>query len=142
VDDIAGAESRLGAAAEDPTLSMFREELEATTSAAFTQIRLIAATASLEAKLSMASAMAVATAHSLRVAFLVVAWFCLVSLAVWALTEVGISPAISLSVVVVLNVAFAVGLHLWQKWLIGNIGLPRTRKLIQQLPVTGGGMRQ
>jgi hypothetical protein len=46
-----------------------------------------------------------------------------------------------LSVVVVMNVAFAVGLHLWQKWLIGNIGLPRTRKLIQQLPGAGSGMR-
>ena len=134
MDGIAKTDIPSGTTADDPTIGKLREELEAATSAAFRQLRLIAATASVEAKLSVASAMSIATARSLSVAFLIVAWICLVALMVLSLVRAGVPAEICLLATAALNVAIAAGLHRWQKWLTGNIGLPRTRKLLRQLP--------
>ena len=136
MDGIAETDLRSGTAADDATIGTLREELEAATSAAFNQLRMIAATASVEARLSIASAMSIATARSLSVAFLVVAWFCLMALTVLALVRAGVSAELCLLAMAVINVAISAGLHRWQKWLVGNIGLPRTRKLLRQLPAT------
>jgi hypothetical protein len=119
---------------DDATIGRLREELEAASTAAFMQLRMIAATASVEAKLSIASAMSIATARSLTVAFLIVGWLCLLSLAGLGLINAGISPEFTLLIMAAVNVAIAAGLHRWQKWLAGNIGLPRTRRLLRQMP--------
>ncbi|MEQ9563652.1 MAG: hypothetical protein RLN69_14130 [Woeseiaceae bacterium] len=119
---------------DEATVSRLREELEAAATAAFMQLRMIAATASVEARLSIVSAMSIATARSLSVAFLVVGWLCLLSLAGLVLINAGNSPEFTLLIMAAVNGAIAAGLHRWQKWLAGNIGLPRTRKLLRQIP--------
>jgi hypothetical protein len=118
---------------DDATIGRLREELEAASTAAFMQLRMIAATASVEAKLSIVSAMSIATARSLCVAFLIVGWLCLMSFAALGLFRAGLSPEFTLLIMATVNVAIAAGLHRWQKWLTGNIGLPRTRKLLRQV---------
>jgi hypothetical protein len=133
MDNLAGESADVGGI-DDVTIGRIREELEAATTAAYAHVRMIAATASAEAKLSVESAMSVATARSLSTAFLIVAWLCTVTLGVWFCIESGMSPALTLSAAVILNLAIGVGLHCWQTWLVGNIGLPRTRRLLRQLP--------
>jgi hypothetical protein len=102
------------------------------------QLRMIAATASIEVKLSIASAMSIATARSLSVAFQIVGWLWLMALAGLGLFRAGLSPEFALLIRGAVNVAIAAGLHRWQKWLAGNIGLPRTRKLLRQVPSATG----
>jgi hypothetical protein len=80
--------------------------------------------------------MSVATARSLSLAFVIVAWLCVRAAGIWWLTESGVSPVSTLSALAILNVALAAALHRWQSWLIDNIGLPRTWKLLRQLPAT------
>lgn len=135
MDGVTETETWAGAAADDTTISRLREELEAAASAAFMQLRMIAATASVEAKLSVASAMSIATARSLSVAFLIIAWICLMALAALSLTHAGVSLEMIFLSMAVVNVAIAAALHRWQAWLAGNIGLPRTRQLLRRLPV-------
>lgn len=138
MDGVTKAEMRAGDTADDTTPGRLHEELEAATAAAFNQIRMIAATVSVEAKLSIVSAMSVATARSLCVVFLAGAWICLMALTVLSLSRAGLSEEVTLLSLVVVNVAIATGMHRWQKWLVGNIGFSRTRRLLRQLSVTRG----
>lgn len=142
MDGVTETDMRAGVAADDATIGTLRKELEAATSAAFMHLRMIAATASVEAKLSIASAMSIATARSLSVAFLVLAWLCLTLLTGSILVRTGVSLEMTLLFMTAVNAAIAAGLHGWQKWLVGNIGFSRTRKLLRQLPVANGRENQ
>jgi hypothetical protein len=105
-------------------------EIQAARDAAVAHIGMVAATASKEAELSVASVVAMASATLLSVAFLIVAWVCLVALAVWFAVSAGWSLTAALGSAAIVNVAAAFGCRFVYLRLARNIGFSRTRKLL------------
>jgi hypothetical protein len=84
-------------AGDDESLKRLKVEIEAAAIAAASYIQKLAATASDEARLSVASTMAMATARSLSIAFLVLTWVCVLAMAIWYAIDAGWSPTLALA---------------------------------------------
>jgi hypothetical protein len=113
----AGTESLLG-------------EIQAARDAAAAHLSKVAATASGEVQISIASAVAMASATLLSVAFLIVAWVCIVGLGVWIAVSAGSSMTVALGAAAVMNILAALVCRFWYARLGKNIGFSRTRKLL------------
>ncbi len=113
----AGTESLLG-------------EIQAARDAAVAHLSKVAATASGEVQISIASAVAMALATLLSVAFLIVAWVCFVGLGVWIAVSAGWSMTLALGAAAAMNILAALACRFWYARLGKNIGFSRTRKLL------------
>jgi hypothetical protein len=93
-------------------------------------LRSVAATATTEAQLSVASISAVAAAALASLLLVIAAWLCLIAAGVWLAVENGLSGTTALLIAAAINVAVVLLLFLWSKGLIRNIGFSRTRQLV------------
>jgi hypothetical protein len=105
-------------------------EARAAAAAVADHLRNVAATATTEAQLSVASMSAMAAAAVASLLLVVAAWLCLIAAAVWLAVENGVSAGVALLVAAALNVAAVLVLLLWSKGLLRNIGFSRTRQLV------------
>lgn len=105
-------------------------EIQAARDAAAAHLGKVAATASGEAQISIASAIAMASATLLSVAFLIVAWVCMVGLGIWIAVSAGWSMSVALGAATVMNILAALVCRFWYAHLGKNIGFSRTRKLL------------
>ena len=93
-------------------------------------IRSVAATATTEAQLSVASISAVAAAALASLLLVIAAWLCLVAAGVWLAVDNGLSGSTALLIAAAVNVAVVLLLFLGSKGLLRNIGFSRTRQLV------------
>jgi hypothetical protein len=105
-------------------------EARAAATAVADHLRNVAATATTEAQLSVASISAMAAAAVASLLLVAAAWLCLIAAAVWLAVENGVSAGVALLVAAALNVAAVLVLLLWSKGLLRNIGFSRTRQLV------------
>ena len=105
-------------------------EIQAARDAAAAHLSKVAATASGEVQISIASAVAMASATMLSVAFLIVAWVCLVGLGVWIAVSAGWPMTVALGGAAAMNILAALACRFWYARLGKNIGFSRTRKLL------------
>lgn len=105
-------------------------EIRAAADAAVSQVRKVAATASTEARISIASVVWMAAAMMLSVALLIVAWSCVVGLGVWFAINAGWPVSAAILAAAVANLAAAVLCRSWYVHLSRNIGFPRTLSLL------------
>ena len=105
-------------------------EIQAARDAAAAHLSKVAATATGEAQISIASAVAMASATMLSVAFIIVAWVCLVGLGVWLAVSAGWSMTVALGAAAAMNILAALVCRFWYTRLGKNIGFSRTRKLL------------
>lgn len=105
-------------------------EVRAAADAAVSQVRKVAATASTEARISVASVIWMACAMMLSVALLIVAWSCVVGIGVWFAIDAGWSVGAALSAAAAANIAAAVLCRSWYVRLSRNIGFTRTLSLL------------
>jgi hypothetical protein len=126
------------AAGEDSTLrgqdertgDSLRSETVAVAGALTGFIRDVGATAKTEAGLSFASITAVLAAAMISLLLAVTAWLCFVAAAVWLAVDRGIPAGGALLGAGVLHVLIVLGLFLWSKSLLRNVGFERTRRLV------------
>ncbi len=111
------------------TESLFGE-IQAARDAAAAHLGKVAATAAGEVQISIASAVAMASATMLSVAFVIVAWVCVVGLGVWLAVSAGWSVSVALGAAAVMNILAALACRFWYARLGKNIGFSRTRKLL------------
>lgn len=107
-----------------------RLEARAAVGAVTAHIRKVAATASSEAELSIASLTTVVAAAVVSLLLVVAAWLCLIAASVWFAVQHGISFVVAFSVAGVINLAVVGVLFLWSRSLLRNIGFARTRRLV------------
>jgi hypothetical protein len=107
-----------------------RREAQAAVGAVTAHLRKVAATASTEAELSIASLTAIAAAAVVSLLLIVAAWLCLVAAAVWFAVGQGLSLVTAFLLAGLLNVAVVVMLFLWSRSLLRNIGFARTLGLV------------
>ena len=107
-----------------------RLETQAAVRAVTAHFRKVAATASTEAELSIASLTTMAAAAVASLLLVVAAWLCLVAAGVWLAVENGVSFVTAFLIAGAINIAVVVVLFLWCRSLIGNIGFSRTRRLM------------
>jgi hypothetical protein len=107
-----------------------RLETRAAVDAVAAHFRTVAATASTEAELSIASLTAIAAAAVASLLLAVAAWLCLVAAGVWLAVENGLSFLTAFLLAGAINVAVVVALFLWSRSLMRNIGFARTRRLV------------
>jgi hypothetical protein len=105
-------------------------EIRAAADAAVSQVRKVAATASSEARISVASVIWMASAMMLAVALLIVAWSCVVGLGVWLAIDAGWPVSGAILGAALANVAAAGLCRIWYVRLSHNIGFPRTLNLL------------
>jgi hypothetical protein len=107
-----------------------RLETQAAVDAVTAHFRKVAATASTEAELSMASLTAIAAAAVASLLLAVAAWLCLVAAGVWLAVENGLSFLTAFLLAGAINIAVVVALLLWSRSLMRNIGFARTLRLV------------
>lgn len=105
-------------------------EIRRATDAAVGHVRKVAATAAAEARLSAVSAAAIAAAVVAALAFLLVAWLCLLALGVWLAIRAGSPVWAALAGAVALNLAGILACRWWLGRLVPNLGFARTRGLL------------
>jgi hypothetical protein len=105
-------------------------EIRAAADAAVSQVRKMAATASTEARISIASIVWMASAMMLSVALLIAAWGCVVGLGVWLAIDAGWPVSAALLTAAAANIAAAALCRLWYVHLSRNIGFSRTLSLL------------
>lgn len=105
-------------------------EIRAAADAAVSQVRKVAATASTEARISIASVVWMACAMMLAVALLIAAWSCLVGLGVWLAIDAGWPVSGVILGAALANIAAAGLCRTWYVRLSRNIGFPRTLSLL------------
>lgn len=105
-------------------------ELRAAADAAVSQVRKVAATASTEARISVASVIWMASAMMLSVALLIVAWSWVVGLGVWLAIDAGWPVSAAILAAALANIAAAGLCRVWYVRLSRNIGFPRTLNLL------------
>lgn len=123
------------AAGNDPSGSQGEKEslileIRAAADAAVSQVRKMAATASTEARISVASIVWMASAMMLSVALLISAWGCVVGLGVWLAIDAGWPVSAALLTAAVANIAAAGLCRVWYVRLSHNIGFSRTLNLL------------
>jgi hypothetical protein len=107
-----------------------RLETRAAVDAVAAHLRKVAATASTEAELSIASLTAIAAAAVASLLLAVAAWLCLVAAGVWLAVENGLSFLTAFLLAGAINLAVVVALFLRSRSLMRNIGFARTRRLV------------
>jgi uncharacterized membrane protein len=107
-----------------------RLETQAAVGAVTAHLRKVAATASTEAELSIASLATMAAAAVASLLLVVAAWLCLVAAGVWFAVENGMSFMTAFLLAGAINIAAVVALFLWSRSLMRNIGFARTRRLV------------
>ncbi|MEX2123624.1 MAG: hypothetical protein WD795_06995 [Woeseia sp.] len=107
-----------------------RFETQAAAGAVVAHIRKVAATATTEAELSIASVTAMAVAALASILLLVAGWLCLIAAGVWLAVDAGLPVVTALLIAGAINIAAVLLLLVWGKRLLGNIGFSRTRKLV------------
>lgn len=105
-------------------------EVRAAADAAVAQMRKIAATASTEARINVASAIAMASATMIGVALLIVAWTFVVALGVWLAVDAGWPVPGALLTAALTNILAAILCRVWYARLSRNMGFARTIKLL------------
>ena len=105
-------------------------ELRGAADAAAVQVRRVAATASTEARISIASVIWMVSAMLLAVALLIVAWVCVVGIGIWLAVDAGWSVTAALAAAAAANVAAALLCRAWFVRLSRNIGFARTLGLL------------
>lgn len=105
-------------------------ELRGAAGAAVSQVRKVAATASTEARISVASIIWMVSAMLVIVALLIVAWSCLVGIGIWFAIDAGWSVAAALFAAAAANIAAALLCRTWFMRLSRNIGFTRTLSLL------------
>jgi hypothetical protein len=130
--DAAAAPSARGGAdgATPHAKESLRLETRAAVDAVAAHFRKVAATASTEAELSIASLTAIAAAAVASLLLAVAAWLCLVAAGVWLAVENGLSFLTAFLLAGAINIAVVVALFLWSRSLMRNIGFARTRRLV------------
>jgi len=113
----------------DATESL-RFESQAAAGAVVAHIKKVAATATSEAELSIASVTTLAAAALAAILLLVAGWLCLIAAAVWLAVEAGLSAGTALLIAGGVHFAVVLLLLLWGKRLLANVGFSRTRKLV------------
>lgn len=114
----------------DEGADSLRLEAQAAAGAVTAYLRKVAATASSEAELSIASLTAMAAAAVVSLLLIVAAWLCLVAAAVWFAVGHGLSFVAAFLLAGLLNVAVVVGLFLWSRSLLRKVGFARTLGLV------------
>jgi hypothetical protein len=114
----------------DEGTDSLRLEAQAAVGAVAAHLRNVAATASTEAELSLASLMAMAAAAVISLLLVVAAWLCLIAAAIWFAVGHGLSLVAAFLLAGLLNVAVVVVLFLWSRSLLRNIGFARTLGLV------------
>lgn len=107
-----------------------RLETQAAIGAVTAHFRKVAATASTEAELSIASLAVMAAAAVVSLLLVVAAWLCLIAAGVWFAVENGLSFVTAFLLAGAVNVAVVVVLFLWSRSLLRNIGFARTLRLV------------
>jgi hypothetical protein len=107
-----------------------RLEARAAVGAVTAHFRKVAATASTEAELSIASLTTVVAIALASLLLVVSAWLCLVAAGVWFAVESGMSFVVAFLIAGVINLAVVGLLFLWSRSLLRNIGFARTRRLV------------
>jgi hypothetical protein len=107
-----------------------RLEAGAAVGAVSAHFRKVAATASTEAELSIASLTTVVAIAVVSLLLVVAAWLCIIAAGVWFAVENGISFVAAFLVAGVINLAVVGMLFLWSRSLLRNIGFARTRRLV------------
>jgi hypothetical protein len=107
-----------------------RLEAQAAVGAVTAHLRKVAATASTEAELSIASLTAIAVAAVASLLLVVAAWLCLVAAAVWFAVGHGLSLVTAFLLAGLFNIAVVVVLFFWSRSLLSNIGFTRTLRLV------------
>jgi len=107
-----------------------RLETQAAVGAVTAHFREVAATASAEAELSIASLTTMAAAGVASLLLVVAAWLCLVAAGVWFAVENGVSFVTAALLAGAINIVAVVALFLWSRRLMRNIGFARTRRLV------------
>jgi hypothetical protein len=128
--DDAGAEPRNPRPDDGESGESLVLEMRAAADAAVSQVRKIAATASTEVRISVASVIWMACAMMLSVALLIVAWSCVVGIGIWLAIEAGWSVGVALLAATIANVGAAVLCRTWYVRLSRNIGFTRTLSLL------------
>jgi hypothetical protein len=130
-DTAAAPSARSGADGVAPHAGeSLRLETQAAVDAVAAHFRKVAATASTEAELSIASLTAIAAAAVASLLLAVAAWLCLVAAGVWLAVENGLSFLTAFLLAGAINIAVVVALFLWSRSLMRNIGFARTRRLV------------
>ena len=114
---------------EEPDESLILE-IRAAADAAVAQVRKVAATASTEARISVASVIWMASAMMLSVALLIVAWSCVVGLGVWLAIDAGTPVSLAILAAALANIAAAGLCRVWYVRLSRNIGFARTLSVL------------
>lgn len=114
----------------DEGADSLRLEAQAAAGAVTGYLRKVAATASSEAELSIASLTAMAAAAVVSLLLIVAAWLCLVAAAVWFAVGHGLSFVTAFLLAGLLNVAVVVVLFLWSRSLLRKVGFARTLGLV------------
>lgn len=107
-----------------------RLELEEAAGAMVAHIRKVAATATTEAELSLASVTALVAAALASLLLLLAGWLCLVAAGAWFAVAAGLPLVAALLIAGGVNVAAVLLLLLWGKRLLRNVGFSRTRRLV------------
>ena len=107
-----------------------RFESQAAAGAVVAHIKKVAATATTEAELSIASVTTLAAAAVVALLLLVAGWLCFIAATVWLGVNAGLSVVTALLIAGGVNFAVVLLLLLWGKRLLANIGFSRTRKLV------------
>lgn len=105
-------------------------EIRSAADAAVAQARKVAATASTEARISIASVIWMFSAMMLSVALLISAWSCVVGIGIWFAVDAGWSVAAALLAAAIANVVAAALCRFWFIRLSRNIGFARTLSLL------------
>ena len=105
-------------------------EMRAAADAAVSQLRKVAATASTEVRISVASVIWMACAMMLSVALLIVAWSCVVGIGVWLAVDAGWSIGTALAAAAAANIVAAVLCRSWYVRLSRDVGFARTLSLL------------
>lgn len=113
-----------------PTDESLMFEIRAAADSAVAQLRKVGATASTEARISVSSAIWMASAMMLIVALLISAWGCVVGIGVWFAIEAGWSVAAALSLAAAANILAALVCRAWYLRMLQNIGFSRTLSLL------------
>jgi hypothetical protein len=107
-----------------------RFEIEEAAGAMVAHIRKVAATATTEAELSVASIAALVAAALAALQLLLAGWLCLVAAGTWWAVAAGLPLSTALLIAGAINIAAVLLLLLWGRRLLRNIGFSRTRKLV------------
>lgn len=105
-------------------------EIRSAADAAVSRVRKVAATASTEARISVASVIAMAMTALFGLLLLIVAWICLVGLGAWLAIDAGWSNVAVLLTAASANLLAAILCRIWFGRLLRNIGFPRTLSLL------------